>query len=184
MAWISVASLLTGTYCDIQNSIVARDGAGSLQQQVSTLTSVNLLNYNPVYQSCPSSNATTAFLSVPGTNNLFLGTSAGKQTVTGNANVAVGNQALTAITTGTSNTAIGYNTLTAMSTGNLNVAVGENAGSANTSGSNNIYLGTNPGVNGESNTIYIGTQGTQTTAYMAGITNNSLSNVSLVGIVQ
>ena len=184
LTWTTPSAMLTGTYCDIQNSIVARDGAGSFAATTITLTSVNLLNYNPVYQSCPSPNATTAFLSVPGTNNLFLGINAGSQALTGNGgNVAIGSQALMGITTGTSNTAVGYNALNLMSSGYNNVAYGVNAGSANTSGSNNIYLGTNPGVNGESNTIYIGTQGIQTTAYMAGITNNSLSNVSLVGIV-
>jgi len=54
------------------------------------------------------------------------------------------------------------------STGNSNIAVGWNAGANLTTGSNNIDIGNN-GVAAESNTIRIGTTGTQTATYMAGI---------------
>jgi len=53
-------------------------------------------------------------------------------------------------------------------TGSFNTALGDNAGFNLTTGSNNIEIG-NRGVAGEANTIRIGTRGTQTNAYIAGI---------------
>src|SRR3954469_2588147 len=53
--------------------------------------------------------------------------------------------------------------------GGNNIAVGTNAGYALTNGSNNIDIG-NRGVAGEGATIRIGTAGTQTATYIAGIT--------------
>ena len=52
--------------------------------------------------------------------------------------------------------------------GNGNTAEGNGALFSLTTGSNNIEIG-NPGVAGESNTIRIGTAGTQTGAFIAGI---------------
>jgi len=54
------------------------------------------------------------------------------------------------------------------STGNSNIAVGWNAGANLTTGSNNIDIGNN-GVAAESNTIRIGTSGTQTRTFIAGV---------------
>jgi hypothetical protein len=63
-------------------------------------------------------------------------------------------------------------------TGSNNIAVGYQAGSqwgANNTGiSNNIAIG-NAGGATDANTIRIGTQGTQTAAFMAGITGNTIS---------
>ena len=53
-------------------------------------------------------------------------------------------------------------------TGSNNIALGYLAGSNLTTGSNNIDIG-NQGVAAESNTIRIGTQGTQTATFIAGI---------------
>jgi trimeric autotransporter adhesin len=86
---------------------------------------------------------------------------------TGNFNTAYGTAALLSNTTGNENTAIGASALYSNTTGSNNIAVGYNAG-LNVTGSNNIHIG-NEGVAGESNTISIGTPGTQTSAYMAGI---------------
>jgi len=62
------------------------------------------------------------------------------------------------------------NALASNSTGGNNVALGFLAGANLTTGSNNIDIGANVGgVSGESNTIRIGSVGTQTNAYMAGI---------------
>ena len=57
-----------------------------------------------------------------------------------------------------------YNT-----TGNNNIALGANAGINLTTGSNNIDIGNAGGVAGESNKIRIGTVGTQTATFIAGI---------------
>ena len=61
------------------------------------------------------------------------------------------------------NTALGAN-----STGSSNIALGQNAGSNPTAPSNSIFIG-NSGLAADTTTIKIGTQGTQTTAFMAGI---------------
>ncbi len=109
----------------------------------------------------------------------------------GNSNIAIGDNSLLAFTcagrTGTNNIAIGGSALSGMigSAGNCNsnIAIGVSAGSAITTfvAVNNIYIG-NVGAN-EANTIRIGTQGTQTASYMAGVygvTPGGTVNVALV----
>ena len=71
-------------------------------------------------------------------------------------------------TTGSGNTAFGDNALTANTTGANNIAIGDGAGQAVTTGSYNIEVGI-AGAATDSKAIRIGTQGTQTTAYFAGI---------------
>jgi hypothetical protein len=87
---------------------------------------------------------------------------------TGPNNTGIGYFALFSNTTGNSNTASGYDALLNNTTGIGNIALGNFAGSNLTTGSNNIDVG-NVGVAGESNTIRIGTVGTQTATYIAGI---------------
>jgi hypothetical protein len=53
-------------------------------------------------------------------------------------------------------------------TGTNNIAVGVNAGFNPTAGSNNIEIGNN-GIAADTNTIRLGTQGTQTRTFIAGI---------------
>ena len=69
---------------------------------------------------------------------------------------------------GNFNVAEGAFALSHNTSGSFNIALGYNAGSNLTTGSNNIDIG-NAGVAGESNTIRIGTVGTQTVTYIAGI---------------
>jgi hypothetical protein len=87
---------------------------------------------------------------------------------TGSANTAGGSKALYKNTTGNFNTATGYRALGRNTTGRTNIAVGFEAGLNLTNGSNNIDIG-NSGVQAESNTIRIGTVGTQTGTFIAGI---------------
>jgi hypothetical protein len=78
------------------------------------------------------------------------------------------------------NTAIGAAALQNNDTGSDNIALGEGAGGNLTTGGNNIDIG-NSGVSGESNTIRIGMQGTQSTTYIAGISGVPLdSGVAVV----
>jgi hypothetical protein len=127
-----------------------------------------------------------------GNGNTAIGVNALVNSTTGGENTASGMSALNANTTGTYNTATGdqamgnssedgegsYNTAEGASalfqntTGNNNIAVGFEAGENLTTGSNNIDIG-NEGLAGESNTIRIGTQGTQTATYIAGINGPS-----------
>jgi hypothetical protein len=110
-----------------------------------------------------------------------LATGAGYQALenntTGNVNTATGAQALFSNTTGGSNTATGRWALNSNTTSVGNTANGFDALADNTTGSNNIALGDNnidignQGVTAEANTIRIGTQGTQTATFVAGIRN-------------
>jgi Chaperone of endosialidase len=75
---------------------------------------------------------------------------------------------------GEDNFAAGLGALQHNTSGNSNIAFGVLAGSLLTTGDNNIDIG-NEGVAVESNTIRIGTQGTQTHAYIAGIYQTSVA---------
>jgi len=66
-------------------------------------------------------------------------------------------------------------TLTLNTTSSSNIAVGYQAGFNLTTGSNNIDIG-NVGVAAESKTIRIGTSGTQTKTFIAGISGATVAN--------
>jgi Chaperone of endosialidase len=99
----------------------------------------------------------------------------------GNRNAAVGYWALYNNTTGNDNTAIGYSALVNNTTGNNNIALGNFAGSNLTTGDNNIDIG-NEGVAGEANTIHIGTAGTHSAAYIAGISGVNIGRGQVVEV--
>lgn len=109
-----------------------------------------------------------------GCHNTIAGYQAMMINTTGSYNTADGLQTLQNNTTGDNNTAVGYNALDTNSTGSTNIALGQLAGSALTTGSNNIDIGNN-GTAGESGIIRIGTGGTQTGAFIAGISSDKLS---------
>ena len=100
-------------------------------------------------------------------------------TTGGNYNTATGFEVLSVNTVGTGNTGDGSNTLWMNTTGNYNIALGYYAGSNLTTGSYNIDIG-NSGVAGESGTIRIGTAGTQTATFVAGISGTPVSGVTVV----
>jgi hypothetical protein len=87
---------------------------------------------------------------------------------TGSSNTASGYYAMLDNTTGNYNVAEGFGALLRNITGGYNIAVGTGAGSYLTTGSYNIDIG-NAGVAAESRTIRLGTKGTQTSTYIAGI---------------
>jgi len=103
-----------------------------------------------------------------GNDNTASGLKALLANTTGNHNTADGLQALLSNTTGTFNTASGLNALAFNTTGSFNIGLGVNAGFNLTTGINDIEIGSK-GVAAESNTIRIGTQGTQTATFIAGI---------------
>ena len=97
----------------------------------------------------------------------------------GIANNAFGESALPKNTSGIDNTAIGDDALWGNTTGSFNIALGSGAGRFLTAGSHNIDIG-NSGVAGESNTIRIGTQGTQTRTFVAGIRGTAVGGSTVV----
>ena len=99
----------------------------------------------------------------------------------GNNNTAVGWHAMTGNATGSMNTGIGCDALANTSTGGVNIAIGFRAGLSITTGSNNIEIGT-IGALGDSNTIRIGTGGTQTATFIAGIFGVPIAGGVPIGI--
>jgi hypothetical protein len=77
-------------------------------------------------------------------------------------------------TTGSENAAIGFEALEADTAGSSNVAIGSGAGRSLTTGSDNIEIA-NPGMAGESSTIRVGQEGTQTAAFIAGVSHTHLT---------
>lgn len=86
---------------------------------------------------------------------------------TGDVNVGTGHKALHENTTGSRNTAVGSLALYSSSLGSDNIALGYKAG-YNTDGANNILIGSQ-GVATASDQIHIGTPGTHTRTFLAGI---------------
>jgi hypothetical protein len=114
-----------------------------------------------------------------GEQNTASGASALFYNTTGYSNTAIGEGALSANTTGHENTAIGLIALASNTTGNNNIALGSIAGIDLTTGSNNIDIG-NVGVAAESNTIRIGTRGTQTRTFIVGINGATVTGGAAV----
>ena len=113
-----------------------------------------------------------------GNSNTATGREALVFNTTGGANTAMGDRALHDNTTGSENTATGFHALFNNTTGNENIALGFRAGSDLTTGDHNIDIG-NPGQPGESSTIRIGTQGTQTKTFIAGISDAAIGGMEV-----
>jgi hypothetical protein len=127
--------------------------------------------------------ANAGIANTTGTNNSFFGEGAGAANVTsgdnsffgrnaGTVTVAQGNSFFGSLagdvnTMGANNAFFGSNAGGANTTGSSNIAIGSGAGLNLVAGSNNIYLA-NAGAD-ESNHIRIGTEGTQTATFIAGI---------------
>ena len=117
-----------------------------------------------------------------GHSNTANGYAAIRANTTGIGNTATGAGALTFNTTGDHNTASGTSALFINDTGNNNTALGWRAGSRQTTGSNNIYIGAEmDGVDGESNTIRIGRNITDT--FIDGINGATASGGAAVFVV-
>ena len=114
-----------------------------------------------------------------GSGNTAVGWNALGKNIDGLESTGLGNAALANNTSGHRNTAVGRSALWFNSTGSENIALGGRAGYNLTTGSNNIHIG-NLGLAGEANTIKIGTQGTQTKAYVAGIYGTALPGLPVV----
>jgi len=113
-----------------------------------------------------------------GTNNIAIGVLTLTSNTDGSYNYAFGGQALESNTSGNRNIANGFDSLRSNSTGNYNIAIGDEAGTNLTTGSHNIDIG-NVGVASEANTIRIGTVGTQTKTFIAGITGAAVTGAAV-----
>jgi hypothetical protein len=109
-----------------------------------------------------------------GNENSAIGFDALFTNTIGNGNTASGYQGLVYNTTGSYNTASGYQGLVFNTTGSYNIALGYQAGYNLITGSNNIDIGSPGGSSAENGTIRIGSVGTHTATYLAGITDSHL----------
>jgi hypothetical protein len=114
-----------------------------------------------------------------GFGNTATGGAAMTRNTTGNSNTATGLAALFSNIDGNNNTAIGNSALSVFTSGSNNIALGALAGENLNTGDNNIDIG-NVGGSHESNTIRIGTQGTQTITFVAGISGASVTGMPVV----
>jgi hypothetical protein len=118
---------------------------------------------------------------VTGNVNTAIGANALLSSASGGANVAVGYDALSNAT-GDYNTALGYWALATMAAGNNNIAIGNQAGANATSPSSSIFIG-HQGASGDTNLIRIGTPGTQTKTFIAGVRGITTGNNNAVAVL-
>jgi hypothetical protein len=118
------------------------------------------------------------FFNTTGTRNTATGFEALQNNTTGSRNTANGSFTLQNNTIGNHNAAYGWTALFNNTTGNFNIALGDGAGSNLTTGDNNIDIG-NSGVAAEAQTIRIGTQGTQSATFIAGISGAGVTGLAV-----
>ena len=138
-----------------------------------TATGVAALLANTTGNGSVADGNSALYSNTTGTGNVAVGTSAMLQSITGSWNVSAGNASMYNTTTGSNNTAIGNATLFNNTTGSNNVVLGGGAGNGLATTSNNIEIGNN-GAATDSGAIRIGTVGTQTSAFIAGIAGVTL----------
>jgi len=115
-----------------------------------------------------------------GRANTAIGANTMPNNTDGDANIAVGVYALRDNSTGTRNTAVGTESLKKNISGFDNIGVGYEAGKNITTGSFNVCIG-NPGVDSDTNTIRIGTDGVQIATFITAI--NGVTVPDGVGVV-
>jgi hypothetical protein len=136
-----------------------------------TAAGANALGANTVGNNNSALGYQALFSNQTGSDNTASGFLALFTNKNGSQNAAYGENALYTATA-SFNTAVGYDSLYKNKSGRYNVGLGWKAGFALTTGDNNIDID-NQGEAGDSDTIRIGTEGTQTTTYIAGITNGT-----------
>src|SRR5438128_3840610 len=123
--------------------------------------------------------AAALLLNTVGSQNVAVGTDALVFNDSGADNAAIGFFASFENTTGGINTAIGGFALSNNTTGFNNIALWFAAGDLLTTGDDNIDIG-NEGVADEAGTVRIGTDGTQTRTFIAGISGVVVSGAGVV----
>jgi trimeric autotransporter adhesin len=140
--------------------------------------------YQALYTNNGSDNTAVGYVALnantTGNDNTASGYSALSSNIGGSYNTASGDQALRGNTSGGNNTASGYSALSSNSSGSNNIGIGYFAG-LNVAGgnSNNIEIGSQ-GVGTDSGAIRIGTPGTQTAFFAAGVSGVNVSGVPVL----
>lgn len=159
-----------------------------------TATGAGALTFNTTGFDNTATGSSALTFNTTGDGNTAIGTGSLNMNTTGNYNTAVA--ALGSNTTGSENTGVGSGALAGNTTGNFNTALGHLAGYNITKGNANIAVGNQAGmysdgdnnidighVGGvESGAIRIGTSGTQTTTFVAGIRGVAIAGAQQVGV--
>jgi hypothetical protein len=117
-----------------------------------------------------------------GPDNTAVGEDTLYSNVEGALNTALGYNALFSNVSGTYNTGVGESALSAETTGIFNTALGYEAGYSLTTGSYNVDI-SNAGAAGDNGTIRIGTNGLETTTFIAGISGNNVGATALPVVI-
>ena len=144
-----------------------------------TATGVDSLRANTTGESNTATGVDALLNNTSGASNSATGVQALFSNATGSQNYAGGVAALYNNTSGHNNTATGFQALGDNTIGSNNIALGSNAGINLTKGSNNIDIG-NVGKAGEANVIRIGTQATQKSTFIAGISGTAVTGSTIV----
>jgi hypothetical protein len=173
------ADALTSNTTGTDNTAI---GGGALTSNTTgfdnTANGSTALFYNTAGYANTANGAFALFLNTSGSDNTAVGTTALTNNITGGANTAVGVEALRA-STGKDNTAVGF--LSGQNlTGDNNIAVGFLAGQYLLR-DNNIDIGNRGGAD-DSGVIRIGTEGTHTATYIAGIRQTALVQGMAIGV--
>ena len=176
-------SALFANISGIQNTAVGGDAL-----QTCTTDNNTAVGYGALSENATGTNNTAIGLYAlggtagsSGSNNTASGLEALTANTTGAFNTANGVVALYTNTSGDSNTAVGHGALSSNTTGGSNIALGDSAGSLLSTGGNNIDIG-HVGVAAESGNIRIGTSGTQTATFIAGIRGVAIAGAQPVGV--
>jgi hypothetical protein len=178
-------------YRALYNNTADKDVADGFQALYSnttggynTASGFQALFSNTTGSSNVANGAYALYSNTTGIGNTTIGTQALYSNATGGSNMAIGQFALFYNITGSNNTAIGSNALFYLGmfhpSGSGNIALGSSAGDILYSGSNNIYIGNRGGLIVEDNTIRIGTVGTQTATFIAGISGTGVTGTTVV----
>ncbi len=139
------------------------------------------LGYSALHNNTVGGNTAVGSTALTSNSTGTLNTGSGYQVLhrntSGSYNSGYGFRALYENESGSYNAAFGNSALY-HNTGSNNTALGWQAGYNITTGSNNIEIG-DPGLNTDTGTIRIGTQGTQTATYIAGIAGTPLAGMTV-----
>jgi hypothetical protein len=123
----------------------------------------------------------TLSVNTTGSRNSVLGYGALFNNTTGGSNTAVGEEALSDNSTGGQNTALGSGSL-AFTTGSNNIGIGYDGGQFVAAGNSSIEIG-NTGSSSDNGIIRIGTVGTQSAFFAAGIYGASAGNNDAIPVL-
>jgi hypothetical protein len=162
-------------------------GAGTLADSTggqNTAVGSDVLNSNTIGYANTASGYHAMESNTTGNSNTASGESALASNTTGSADAAYGLFALQNNTTGHDNTASGTNALKNNTTGASNIAVGSGAAvNAPTTNSNSIYIGNGGTGSDPEGSIRLGTGGTQTSFFAAGIRGVTTGSNTAVAVM-